>query len=186
MNGYKKTNLKIKSEGINKNNLFCIKTKFIVVIIIILLFLLCRQRVFTVFDQNENVVKYIQKVNIGDKIEFNYIHSVSKTPITETLEIQNGVLALNKVEYIDQGGAGMPEFPRGKEVFEVKDGKYIISNFDRKFKQIPIRVQEDYKDELTLNNENIKLYQIIENNKVALIETKKVPFIMYIYYKFRR
>lgn len=168
----------------------CIKCnkhiKYISVLIIVLLFLLCKQRVFIVFDQNENVVKYISKVNIGDKIEFKYIHSVSKTPITETLEIQNGILALNKVEYIDQGGAGMPEYPRGAEVFESKDGKFIISNFNRKFEQIPIRVQGKYKDELILNNENIKLYQIIENNKVALIETKKVPFIMYIYYKFIR
>jgi len=173
----------IKCKKDNKNNK-CIK--YLGVFTIILLLLLCRQRVFIVFDQNENVVKYIRKVNIGDRLEFKYIHSVSKTPITETLEIQNGILALNKVEYVDQGGAGMPEFPRGSEIFEFKDGKYIISNFDRKFEQIPIRVQLKYKDELILNNENIKLYQIIENNKVALIETKKVPFIMYIYYKFIR
>ncbi len=161
------------------------KNKFIVLGLIILMIAslnFWRVNTFFIKDKNHKVV-YSEKIKEGTKFTFEYIHSVSKTPIEEELEIKNGCFKLIEVRYIDQGGAGMPEFSYGEEKFEKVGDKFIISNFDRVFQTIPITVQTKYKDTLVFENITLKLDELLEGNGTAILFTDNISIMKFLYYK---
>lgn len=158
---------------------------FVFIIIIVVLFLsLFKIKCFVITKNHEDKVVYINEVKDGEKIVFSYIHSVSNTPINEILYIDGDKISLQEVRYIDQGGAGMPEFTWGDEVFEKEGKEFVIKNFRRDFEHIPITVQKEYKDILTFENKTLKLDEIIGGNGVADIRVRDLSILKFLLYKF--
>lgn len=126
--------------------------------------------------ENDDVLRNIP-VKEGQVIVYHSIHSVSNTPLEEHLAIQGKELSLKEVRYIDQGGAGMPEYGYGSEVFENKGDYFVISNFQRVFPEIIFNIQEKYKNRLVVGQKGYDLTSMVPNNKRIAIGINYVPNI---------
>ncbi len=159
------------------------RTSMILISIIIVLMLI-QVKVILLTQNSEQRLLFIRKVESGEQFSFSYIHSVSKTPITEVLEItDDNTFKVNEVQYIDQGGAGMPEYSWDDEVFEYREGKFILSNFSRIYPQINLTVQKKYKDKLLFNNETIELSNYIGDIGCVNLKASNVSLLRFILYK---
>lgn len=158
-------------------------TLFAIVIILVLSLTLIKIKSFVITKNHESKVVYIDKIKDGEQIIFSYIHSVSKTPIKEILYIDGENISLQEVRYIDQGGAGMPEFTWGDEKFEKDGNEFVIKNFKRDFEHIPITVQKEYKDRLTFENKTLGLDEIIGGNGIADIKVSDLSMGKFFVYK---
>ena len=123
------------------------------------------------YDTNKILYKSVLKPNM--MIEFSYIHSVSLTPIHEYLEVSTDGYILRKVVYIDQGGAGMPEFAYDNQEFTMEDGKFVLSGFDRFYETIVINAQQKYDDTITIDDQTIDLYSLLGENGRIILDVEK-------------
>jgi hypothetical protein len=149
----------------------------VVLTIAIFLLLFGLKDCMTIRSNQTNKVLYQSPITQNLGIEFSYIHSVSLTPIIEELNVTQQGFYLQKVIYIDQGGAGMPEFASGKQSFSIEEGKFVIDGFDRFFENIVINVQEKYDDQIKIEETIIDLDQLLGGNgKVILNVEKRLVF----------
>ncbi|GAA0181620.1 hypothetical protein SH2C18_41280 [Clostridium sediminicola] len=159
-------------------------TLFTIVFVLILSLTSIKIKSFIITKKSEDKIVYVDKIKDNEKIIFSYIHSVSKTPIKEILYINGENISLQEVRYIDQGGAGMPEFTWDDEKFEKEGNEFVIKNFKRYFDHIPITVQKDYRDKLTFENKTLKLDEIISGNGIADIKVRDLSILEFFIYKF--
>jgi hypothetical protein len=155
----------------------------IIIAFLIAVFFLFPKNVVEIKSIDDNKTLAIKEYSDGDMLEFSYIHSVSKTPITEFLEIIPDGFMLRKVIYEDQGGAGMPEYASGNQEFYVdEDGKFVIDGFTRHFDSIDINVQEKYNDKIRINEKTIDLYSICEKDcSISILQSIKINLMVIIY-----
>ncbi len=125
-------------------------------------------------SEETNKPLFTQVVEPNMTIKFSYIHSVSVSPIEEFLEVTSEGYILRKVVYIDQGGAGMPEFAFGDQEFVIDDNKFVIQGFDRFFESIVINVQKKYEDKITLADNEIDLYKLLNKNGRVILDVEKM------------
>lgn len=113
----------------------------------------------------------------GEVFILTSIHSVSKTPIEEFIYPEEGAMKLKEVRYVDQGGAGMPEYNWGtKEKFENKGDYFVISGFDRSFKELVLNIQILYKNKLTIGRKELDLTNVVKDGKRIILSIESVPF----------
>jgi len=130
----------------------------------------------TIRSYDTNTVLFKHQIGPETAIKFSYIHSVSLTPIDEYLDVTIDGFLLRKVEYIDQGGAGMPEFTWDDQQFTIENGKFVIKGFDRFFESIVINVQKKYADVITIGNQKIDLYTLLGENGRIILDVEKTIF----------
>ncbi len=89
----------------------------------------------------ENSGKTIAYLPHKEGMEFHikYIHSIHLTPVIESYTVREDELVQNQLIF-EAYGIGMPSNAEGNEVFREQDGKHIISNMNRSFEHIDMRV----------------------------------------------
>ena len=149
--------------------------------LIVLIMAACPVDTLAVRGFKKGDIRHVSRVSNGDPIVFSYIHSVSKTPIEETLEVSKGLIHLVKVSYIDQGGAGMPEFGWGSEKFKIEDGKFVLEGFQRDFQQINITVQRAYDDRLKIGDHDVELIGIAKEGENISVACERKVAVVYVF-----
>lgn len=121
----------------------------------------------------------------GEVFIASNIHSVSLTPLKEYLYPLDGKIALKEVRYVDQGGAGMPEYQWGSnEKFENKGDYFVISGFDRSFKDLIINVQKDYDNKLLFPSKGQKellLTDYVKDQSRVVLKIERLTIGQWIY-----
>ncbi|WP_105619498.1 DUF1850 domain-containing protein [Vallitalea okinawensis] len=152
-----------------------IKLLILIGLIIVIMYLLIPIQCFVITDLEKNHIVKVIPIIEDEIVVYRYIHSVSKTPIEEYLVAINKEIALQEVRYIDQGGAGMPEYGYGDEEFENMGDYFVIRNFNRSFEEVVINVQDKYENEFIFEDSRVFLPDVIENNKRILIKIDDLP-----------
>ena len=115
-----------------------------------------------VIKDGDGLVVLRQKVTVGQEMVYTSIHSVSMTPLEETLTIgdQGGFDAV-KVRFKDQSGAGLPEMNYGEAEFYTRDGWMVIEGMDRHYDRLSFRINERYDNRLYIDDSQILLYEMV-------------------------
>lgn len=75
----------------------------------------------------------------GDMFAITYTHSVAKTPVTDYFLIKDAAIWLDRTVYQDFG-AGLPHTPEHGQQLRQKDGKLILSGYNKKLGSFDLRV----------------------------------------------
>lgn len=143
------------------------KISLLIIAIVFIAFVTLKQETYIEIRHEDNIVLVV-KVDVKDEFVYSSIHSVSLTEIIETIVIDDRQFIAMKVQYSDQGGAGMPEFDYGESEFYIEDGYFVIDNMNRVFETLSFQVEPKYKNNMTINGQHIQLFDLIEDRKGSL------------------
>lgn len=90
----------------------------------------------------ENTGKVLGYMEIGEEMPFavKYTHSIHLSDVIETYELnEDRQIVQQQLEYEDFA-IGMPSDAQGNETFVEKDGRYIITNMNRTFDYVDLRI----------------------------------------------
>ena len=110
-------------------------------------------------------------VKPGDTLSLRFIHSVHKTPVWENFLVTGADgLTLTSTEYRSYG-VGMPSLPSEGTFTQLED-RFILTNLNRFFSQIPVRVGPEAQLTLIHQGREYPLYQWLEPGSLVVIETQ--------------
>jgi hypothetical protein len=112
------------------------------------------------YENKGKLLAYLP-INKDENFDILYTHSIHLTPVLESYSISGNKIVQNRLEY-EEFAIGMPADAEGNEHFIQEDGKYIISNMNRVFDTIDLRVG-----------------QVISNHTIIHAE-KKIPFSTFV------
>ena len=96
--------------------------------------------VLEIIDDKEERLIYQTFTKPHEKFSIMWIHSVSKQPVTETYII-NEDLSIGIYEMVfKEPGPNLPSGPEGGTLWEFKDGKFRVYNYDIIFSEVPVRI----------------------------------------------
>lgn len=99
--------------------------------LIFLFFIPFKKTVAFHYEDTRDLLAYLS-VEEENTFQIKYTHSIHLTEVIETYELSNKQIKQIELSY-DTFAVGMPSGPEGNEVFERKNGRYIISNMNRTF-----------------------------------------------------
>lgn len=106
----------------------------------------------------------------GDTFSLRFIHSVHKTPVWENFVVIGvDALTLTSTEYRSYG-VGMPSLP-SEGVFTQLDDRFMLTNLNRSFRQIPVRVGLEAQLSLVHHGQEYPLYEWFESGTLVVIST---------------
>ncbi|MCF6410846.1 DUF1850 domain-containing protein [Pseudalkalibacillus salsuginis] len=122
-----------------KKNTKVLASLIILIGLILIVFIPFGKVLAITFENSGNIIAY---VNVDKETEFHihYIHSVHRTPVKETYEISDNDEIVQTALAYKNFAIGMPSNATGDEKFIEKDGTYYITNMNRVFPYIDIRV----------------------------------------------
>lgn len=152
---------------ITKSQLFFITAIFSVLICIVLYWWLTP---LTIIVKTESGTYLTLPTRPGDTFSLKFIHSVHKTPVWENF-IVTGVdgLTLTSTEYRSYG-VGMPSLP-SEGVFTQLGDRFILTNLNRSFRQIPVRVGPEAQLSLVHHGQEYPLYEWFEPGTLVIVGT---------------
>lgn len=107
--------------------------------------------------------------------EIGWIHSVEKEPWFETYTLCGDELCLLKTRF-KTFGAGVPS---NGDIIPSDDG-YIWMKLNQKISELRLSVSKNIETTLYLNNEQIKLYELVDDYDTVLIKSETIPLWKYL------
>lgn len=106
----------------------------------------------------------------GDQFSLKFIHSVHKTPVWENFIVTGPAgLILTSTEYRSYG-VGMPSLPT-EGVFTQLDDRFILTNLNRSFSQIPVRVGPEAQLSLVHHGQEYPVYEWLKPGTLVVVST---------------
>ena len=106
----------------------------------------------------------------GEPFSLRFIHSVHKTPVWENFVVTEAdVLTLTSTEYRSYG-VGMPSLP-SEGVFTQLGDRFILTNLNRPFRQIPVRVGPEAQLTLVYHEQEYPIYEWFAPGTLVVIGT---------------
>ncbi|WP_243385632.1 DUF1850 domain-containing protein [Bacillus kexueae] len=137
----------------------------LLIIIIAFVFFFPYRHTLTFYYEDTDQMLAFLPVRELDSFKITYTHSIHLSEVSETFSIENDQLILTELEYSDFA-IGMPSNAEGNEVFEKRDGKYVITNMERQFASIDLRIGQVRADhQLVYNGIHYKLADKIGGGK---------------------
>lgn len=122
---------------LHKNKRFFILPLLLLFIAFVLFF--PYKQTITFYFEDTNQLLLFLPLKESDTFQIEYTHSIHLSDVIETYKIENEKLVQTQLEYEDFA-VGMPSNAEGNERFEKKDGTYVISNMERRFQAIDLRI----------------------------------------------
>lgn len=111
-------------------------------------------------EDTGTVLAYAAQKHVHE-FKIHYIHSIHKTPVVETYQIINKQIVQQQITY-EEFAVGMPSNDEGEGKFIEKDGHYMITDMNRVFPYLDIRVAQVMPDHGIIIQD-----QMIPFNKIA-------------------
>ena len=92
---------------------------------------------FSISDMETGEALYGDRVEDGERFSVTYIHSVERSPVKEVFEVR-GTEIYTMESHTESFGAGMPY---EGEVMELEDGKFVISDINRRVHGGTLRIR---------------------------------------------
>ncbi|NNU95423.1 DUF1850 domain-containing protein [Anoxybacillus sp. EFIL] len=108
------------------------------IILACLFFFPYKQVVAFYFEDSDRLIAFFP-IAESQTFQIVYTHSIHFTDVVETYTIFEKELVLTELMY-ENFAVGMPSNAEGNEVFERKNGKYVITNMNRRFRTIDLRI----------------------------------------------
>lgn len=123
----------------------------------------------------------IIEVEDGQAFDYASIHSVSMTPLIETIKVyEDGYFIADTVKYKDQSGAGLPEYAYDDAIFSTDGEWFVIGNMNRRYDDLSFRVNQEYDNAMIINGREIALYHYFKDGKGGLeFKIKKTNILLY-------
>lgn len=122
-----------------------------------------------IYEGCSEKIVFSERVEVGDILELNYIHSSDGTPVKVMFEIQQEGLYLLEESY-SWYGAGL-ESGAGHS-FSFEGDEVIVGGYDRVFNILPIRVARTVPQEITLSDHVIILNQLAAGGTLLIIKVE--------------
>ena len=158
--------LDIMVKKIDKYKLFHIAIMFSILVCIVIYWWLIP---LAIMVKTESGIFLTLPVKPGETLSLRFIHSVHKTPVWENFLITGADgLTLTSTEYRSYG-VGMPSLP-SEGVFTQLDDRFILTNLNRFFSRIPVRVGPEAQLTLVHQGREYPFYQWLEPGSLVVIE----------------
>jgi hypothetical protein len=104
-----------------------------------------------------------------------YIHSIHKTPVLETYHTNKmGAIVQTEIQF-EEFGVGMPSGTSGNEIFTQKDGTYILSNMNRVFPSLDIRIGQIIANhQFIIDGDEYPFSDFAKKGSWVRVKTKKI------------
>ncbi len=97
-------------------------------------------------------------VEAGERITYTFVHSVHRTPVTETLEVgADGHLRLREVEFDTTGAGVLPEELGGTFLVDEQEGKFRVVDLSLDVSPWRMRVAVAQQQSLVIRGETISI-----------------------------
>jgi len=133
----------------------------LLLLITVLVFIPFKQTLAFTFEDEEKLLAYLpfEKKN---SFQIKYTHSIHLSDVIETYTLTEKQIILTELSYKDFA-IGMPANAEGDEVFEEKNGTYYITNMNRNFPFIDLRLGQVRADHrIIYKNHTYKLSNFIK------------------------
>lgn len=111
-----------------------------------------------------------------ERFQIHYIHSIHKSPVIETYEIQDRQIVQQQILY-DEFAVGMPSNVEGEGKFIEIDGHYMITDMNRIFPYLDIRIAQVMPDHgILIENHLIPFATISKPGSWIRIKVRKISF----------
>ncbi|WP_243292012.1 DUF1850 domain-containing protein [Bacillus sp. FJAT-47783] len=110
-----------------------------------------KQTIAFYFEDTNQLLLFLP-LKESDTFQIEYTHSIHLSDVIETYKIENEKLVQTQLEYEDFA-IGMPSNAEGNERFDKKNGKYVISNMDRHFQTLDLRIGQVRADHKLIYDE---------------------------------
>lgn len=111
----------------------------IILLIIICLFFIPFKTAVVFYHENTNRIAAFLPLKTDDQFQIIFKHSIHLTDVVEKYHITADLEIIQDEIIFEQFGIGMPSNAEGDAKFEMKDGKYRISNLNQIFESMNIR-----------------------------------------------
>ncbi len=141
-----------------------------IIILILLSAFMIKIPVLVISEQRGDDLLIIPMLN-GQEFDYQYIHSVQKTPVQEHFTAApDNQLLLTSTTY-QSFGVGLPFMP-GEGNLQHIDGKYILTGINRKFDLINIGFTTLAHQELTYNGKCYSFQDYFVSGAMLVVEVK--------------
>ncbi|MCJ8006029.1 DUF1850 domain-containing protein [Lederbergia wuyishanensis] len=134
------------------------------------------QKSFVIEKENTGkILAYFPIQQTNKTFHILYTHSIHKSDVKETYNIlNNGTIRLIEITYEDTS-IGMPSNAEEGEIFEMIDGKYVISNMKRDFQSISMRVAQVVGDHtIIVNGHQMHFSQVVAPGSLVKLKVKRL------------
>ena len=140
------------------------------IILTAVIFLLTEEKIY-IAAEIENSAKIVATVDAkkGTPLVISFIHSVQKTPVIEELEFDGDKFILLRTKYKSQG-VGLP-FMESDGVFRKEGDWFIMDDMNRPIKNLQLRTGVGTNLTITLNGQEIKLFEKFPAGTKILIDS---------------
>ncbi|RKD27005.1 hypothetical protein BEP19_00055 [Ammoniphilus oxalaticus] len=161
------------------------KHKYKLIFPIVILFIVAiavtvwpNQVALTVTDGKTGRLIYVSPIEIEERFAIQFIHSIHKTPVYEEYYIDSELhMVLDQVTY-ESLGVGNPSAAEPGQTFMIEDGKYKISNINRKLPHLDLAIAPGVANhQLGIRDNWIPMTRLNPPGNWARLETKKVSFL---------
>ncbi len=118
-------------------------------------------------------VVFLKRVAPGDTFTLSFIHSVEKSEVTDYFRIDDNNRIIRYQTDFSSLNTGLPAVASGEEVFRRTDRGFRLSNINRAFPEILLRVHEDYGGTLSAGGRVVSL-PALAGNGLLRISTRRV------------
>ncbi len=124
----------------------------------------------TISEQQGDQILIIPMLH-GREFDYQYIHSVQKTPVQEHFTAApDNQLLLTSTTY-QSFGVGLPFVPGEGKLHHI-DGKYLLTDLNRRFKSINIGFMTLAKQELSYNGKCYSFQDYFASGAILVVEVK--------------
>lgn len=143
-------------------------------LLIICILFIPYQKVLSFTYQDQDVLLAYLPLSKSDTFQIQFTHSIHLSDVIDTYTLKDHQIIQTKLSYQDFA-VGMPSNAEGEEIFEVKDGRYYLSNMNRDFPFIDLRVgQVRANHKVVYENRSYQLSNYIKPGEWVRIKSKNV------------
>lgn len=99
----------------------------------------------TIEDEDSNSILAYVLWRQGESFEIQYIHSIHLSPVIESYHVHKRQIIQDRLTY-KEFAVGMPSNSEGDEQFTKRDGAYMLTNMNRSFPYLDIRIAQVMPD----------------------------------------
>jgi len=130
--------------------------------------------VFT-YQNTDRVIAYIPKDMRNESFQIQFTHTIHLSDVVETYKVDTANQIIQTEFMYEDFNVGMPSNATGNEKFVEKNGKYYITNMERVFPYLDIRIARTIPNHNLLYNGNTySLLSYFEPGTWTRVSSKKM------------
>jgi hypothetical protein len=147
----------------------------LLIVIVIIFFLPYKPTLAFTYQNTNKMLAYIPVDMKGETFQIEYTHTIHLSDVLESYKIDENN-TIHEYEFrFEEFSVGMPSNATGGEEFVMKDGKYYITNMDRIFPYLDIKIAQTIPHHsIIYNDKEYSFLDFFEPGTWTRIQSKKI------------